>query len=140
MKRFYTIVIAIIVLMSAALAYARPWDRGEETVLTAEQQRFFEETRELRKEMHEKRFELMELYRNPNSDKAAIDALEQEVNSLRAQIQAKAQELNVAMGCGQNGNCPNADNRIAGCGNCGMRSGQGYGMCGQNGGCGMRGR
>jgi len=121
------IVIALTFLFAATVAFARPWGfKGPNTQITAEQQQFFDQTKELRKQMHDKRFELMEVYRNPNADSVKIAELENEINTLRAKIQEKAKELKVAQGygyCGsasQGSNCPGYENNTGQglCGNC----------------------
>src|SRR3990172_6625345 len=122
MKKVSVIVIGLALLLIAGLAFARPWGMmGPNAAVTAEQQKFFDETKDLRKQVHDKRFELRELYRTPNADKAKIDALESEVAAIRTQLQDKARELNVAGGRGFGGyseNCPNYY-QGAGPGSCG---------------------
>lgn len=126
-------------LLLAAVAFARPWGAGPDSNLTAEQQKFFDSTRDLRKEMHDKRFQLMELYRS-NADQAKIDAIENDIEAIRAQIQAKAQELGTGYGpgacAGQGNNCRMGQGRD-------QAKGMGCnGPCGNQmaGGCGMMGR
>lgn len=99
MKKIYALVVALSVLMVAVIAFAGP--RGPLAAgqsYTAEQQKFFDETRSLRKELHDKRFELMELYRTPDADKARIDLLEKDIAANRIKIQEKAAELNLTPG------------------------------------------
>ncbi len=137
MKKAYMVVIALTFLFAATVAFAKPWGfKGQNTQITAEQQQFFDQTQELRKQMHDKRFELMELYRNPNSDNVKIAELENEINILKAKIQEKAKELKVTQGCGncdntsQGWNCPNYENSPGprNCGNCQQSGPAGCGM------------
>ena len=72
---------------------------GRNVSLSVEQQQFFDATKELRKEMHEKRFELMELYRT-SAEQAKIDALESEIDAIRIRIQDKAKDMNITSGTG----------------------------------------
>jgi hypothetical protein len=107
MKKIYLGIIGLTLLLLAAAAFARPVGMGPNAGnISAEQKQFFDVTKDLRKEMHEKRFELMELSRT-GTDQAKIDALEREVDALRAKIQAKAEEFGLAAGaCGNPGaNC-----------------------------------
>lgn len=110
MRKVYVLVVALSVLMVSAIAFAGPWgpwNSGQS--YTAEQQKFFDETKSLRKELHDKRFELMELYRTPGTDKARIDSLEKDIAAGRTKIHEKAAELNITPGFG---NCKNrADQR-----------------------------
>ncbi len=58
-----------------------------------DRQKFFTATVEQRKQMHAKRFELREIYRNGGGDVEKIAEIEKEMIDLRTQIQKKAQEL-----------------------------------------------
>lgn len=140
MKKTFLGIMGLSLLLLAAVAFARPGGMGPNAGnISAEQKQFFDATKELRKEMHDKRFELMELSRT-GVDQAKIDALDREIEALRAKIQAKAQELgitggpgacanqgadcNVGQDCGKNraGNCdgnrPCANQQAnKGCGN-----------------------
>jgi hypothetical protein len=140
MKKILIGIIGLSILMIAAVAFARPCGMGMNTDLSVEQQKFFDATRELRKEMHDKRFQMMELYRS-KADQTQIDALQNDIDALRTQIQGKAQEFGVTQGpgsCAEQG------------ANCKMGQGKGYGMgcnanqpCSNqqaNRGCGMMGR
>ncbi|MBI5639653.1 MAG: hypothetical protein HZA17_04425 [Nitrospirae bacterium] len=136
MKKVLIIAGVISMFLFAAIAFARPWGMGmtgQNTPVTAEQQQFFEATKELRQQMHDKRFEMMELYRTQLPDTAGIAALEGEIEALRTQIQAKAKEFNIAGGpglCGNPADCRNSD-VSAGCGDCMQnrgRQGRGMGM------------
>lgn len=141
MKKMFLGIMGLSILLLAAVAFARPWGMGPNAgSISAEQKQFFDATKDLRKEMHGKRFELMELYRT-GADQAKIDALESEVEALRAKIQAKAQEFGIAGGPGACGN------QGANC-NLGQGGGQGFGCNGNgpcanqqaNAGCGKMGR
>lgn len=128
MKKVFVIVVGLSIFLFAALAFARPFGMmggmmGPNAELSADQQKFFDATKDLRKSMHDKRFEMMELYRNPNADKSKIDALEKEISSIRDKMQEKAKELNVTPGfCGIQGDCPNnGENPGFGPGNCQQR-------------------
>ena len=121
MKNIFLVIIGLSLLLLAAVAFARPWDMGQNGGnISAEQKQFFDATKDLRKEMHAKRFELMELSRT-GADQAKIDTLESEIEALRTKIQAKAEELGIA---GGPGNCGKLG------ANCNMRQGMGRGMQG----------
>jgi hypothetical protein len=108
MKKILLGIMGLSLLLLAAVSFARPGGTGScAGNITAEQKQFFDATRELRKEMHDKRFELMELSRT-GTDQAKIDALESDVAALRAKLQAKAEELGITGGPGAYGN-PGAD-------------------------------
>ncbi|MBI5074736.1 MAG: hypothetical protein HZB62_06170 [Nitrospirae bacterium] len=128
MKKMLFVLVGLSVLLLAAVAFARPWGMGQNTgTISAEQKQFFDATKDLRKEMHDKRFGLMELYRS-GADQAKIDALESDIDALRAKIQAKAAEFGMAGGPGACGNQQGA--------NCNMGQGRGQGMgCNGNGPC-----
>lgn len=116
MKKLYVAVIVLTLLMLTAISFAKPWGMRQNTAISAEQQKFFDETRQMRKEMHDKRFELMELYRTPEADKSKIEGLEKEMTDLRTKMQEKARELKIASGYDSRSrwNCPDD----AGCGDC----------------------
>lgn len=57
------------------------------------QQKFLDETVELRREMHNKRFEYMEAQRNPKTTRAELMDMEQEMLELRDKIHEKAEQL-----------------------------------------------
>jgi hypothetical protein len=101
MKRMLIGIIGMSLLFVAAAAYARPgaMGMGPAAGVSPEQQQFFDATKDLRKEMHEKRFDLMELYRT-NADQAKIDAVQSEIDAIRAKIQDKAKDLNIMAGPG----------------------------------------
>lgn len=127
MKKMFLGIMGVSLLLLAAVAFARPAGMGPNAEnISAEQKQFFDATKALRKEMHDKRFELRELYRT-GAEQAKIDALEGEVDALRVKIQAKAQELGIAGGPGA---CRNQGE------NCGMGQGRGQGFgCNGNGPC-----
>ena len=58
-------------------------------------QKFLDETAGLRKELHDKRFEYSEAYRNPKTTPETIVKLEREILDLQKKIFAKA-----PLGCG----------------------------------------
>lgn len=122
MKKIVMALLACSVLLVGAAAFARPW--GPEAKVSTEQQKFFAETKDLRKQMHDKRFELMELYRSQNPDQEQAAALEKEIDALRDQIQEKAKAAGIEPGCG---NCQPGGMGKGGRGNC-MQ--QGSGTCG----------
>ncbi len=53
-------------------------------------QKFFDETATLRKELHNKRFEYMEAFRNPKTTPETTAKLEKEVRELQEKIHKKA--------------------------------------------------
>ncbi|GAB4484080.1 MAG: hypothetical protein OHK006_07360 [Thermodesulfovibrionales bacterium] len=122
MKRIVMALFACSVLLVGASAFARPWGPGAQ--VSTEQQKFFEETKGLRKQMHDKLFERMELYRSQNPDQAQAAALEKEIDALREQIQEKAKAAGIEQGCG---NCQPGGMGRGGRGGC-MQ--QGSGNCG----------
>ena len=143
MKKVMIGIFGMSLLLVAVAAFARPGGMGTgmglNADLSSEQQQFFDATAELRKEMHAKRFELMELYRS-NADQAKIDSLQSDINAIRAKIQDKAKELNITSGPGVcegqgadcftgkskgcNGNGPCGSQMAACCGNKMSRCGQ----------------
>lgn len=127
MRKLFIGIIGLSLLLIAAVAFARPWDMGQNAGnISAEQKQFFDATREMRKEMHDRRFQLMESVRT-GQDQAKIDALENEIDALRTKIQAKAQEFGISNGPG---GCANGGS------NCGMGQGMGRGMGCNGGACG----
>lgn len=103
MKKIYVLVVVLSVLLVSAVAFAGPWGlRSADQSYSENEQKFFNETKSLRKELHNKRFELMELYRTPDADKSKIDLLEKEIAEGRKTIQEKAAELNIGP---EYGNC-----------------------------------
>jgi hypothetical protein len=66
---------------------------GPEGVIEGEAGRkFFDETYELRKKMHDKRFELREALRNPDTTLETVAKLEREIQGLKENIREKAPE------------------------------------------------
>lgn len=53
-------------------------------------QKFLDETAELRKELHQKKFEYMEIVRNPETDEQTVAKLEKEIDELQSKIAEKA--------------------------------------------------
>jgi hypothetical protein len=103
---------ALFLIALAAFAYPSEAPEGKTGQMSAEQQKFLQETKELRKESHDIRCELQEASQTPNPDKQKIDDLRKELSAIRGEIQAKAKELGVTMGAG---NCANQGTG----GNCG---------------------
>lgn len=141
MKKLLVGFIGLSLLLLAAAAFARPIGMGLNAEnLSVEQKQFFEVTRDLRKEMHDKRFQLRELYRS-GADQATIEALESDLKALRVKIQARAAELGVAAGPGA---CGSEDcNAGQGCGMGKATNCNGSGACGNqqaNAGCGKMSR
>lgn len=138
MKKVLITVIGLTLLFISAAAFARPGGMMRcNTEITAEQQKFFDETKDLRKEMHDKRFELMEAYRVQNPDEQKIAVLEKEIGDIRAEMQDKAKAFGITAGfgtcCNQGENCQNPDFNDSAdnspCGNCNQnRSQKGCGM------------
>lgn len=59
-------------------------------------EKFLDETTEIRRAMHEKRFELREAYRTGDEEKA--EAIEKELDGLRGQLAGKAREEGLKRG------------------------------------------
>lgn len=53
-------------------------------------QKFLDETADLRKELHQKRFEYMEAVRNPETNEKTMTKLEKEITDLQEKLYAKA--------------------------------------------------
>ena len=126
MKKIFIGLIGLTLLLIAAAAFAHPRGmmEGKTGQVSAEQQKFFDETKELRKAMHDKKFELMEASRTADPDEKKIDGLEKEIAGIREKIQAKAKELGVTTGAGA---CGNPE---MGCQKHAMADGAGTGQCG----------
>jgi len=143
MKKTFLGIMGLSLLLLAAIAFARPVGMGPTAGnISPEQKQFFNATKDLRKEMHDKRFDLMELYRT-GTDQAKIDALESEVEALRAKIQAKAKEFGVEGGLGACGNQGANCSVGQGCGKGQAGNCDGNGPCANqqaNMGCGKMGR
>lgn len=73
---------------------------GSDGTLT---KKFLDETSDLRREMHQKRFEYMEAVRDPKTDEKKIVALEKELDELRTKIHEKAPEGSYGRGYGKRG-------------------------------------
>jgi len=65
--------------------------------LQAQEQKFYEETAELRREHHQKRLELRGLWIDPKADPAKIKAKEKELFELQRRMQEKALEHRLAI-------------------------------------------
>ncbi len=137
-------VVGLSLLLMAAVSFARPWDMHSGTgAMTVEQNQFFDETRGLRKEMHDKKFELRELTRK-GADQAQINLLEADIDAIRAKIQAKAAEFGITGGPGSCYNQGNDCDTGQGCGNKRAGGCDGNGPCADNQqakrGCGNKAR
>ena len=58
----------------------------------ADQQKYLNDTKELRKQMQMKRFEYMEARRNPNTDPQDLNRLEQEMSDLSRKMRKQAEK------------------------------------------------
>ena len=142
-KKIFLGIMGLSILLMAAAAFARPWGMGPNAGnISAEQKQFFDATKDLRKEMHDKRFELRELTRT-GADQSNIDALESDIEALRAKIQVKAEEFGIKGGpggcAGQGADCSMGQ----GCGKGHARNCVGSEACANqqaNMGCGKQGR
>lgn len=91
-------------LVMAASAWAQP-GKGMRLNLTPEQaaqafdlrHQFMNDTAELRKQMWIKRAELAQLWKADKPDEKAVNAKQEELNTLRAQLQEKAVPLRLKM-------------------------------------------
>jgi hypothetical protein len=61
-----------------------------------ERQQFLDATKDLRKELHAKRFEYMEASRGTNTDNNTLASIEKEMIDLRTKIQNKGEEIKAA--------------------------------------------
>jgi hypothetical protein len=66
-------------------------------------QKFFDETASLRKQLHEKRFDYFEASRDPKTPPGVIEKLEKDIFELQSKIREKAPK--VAYGYGAQGHC-----------------------------------
>ena len=113
MKKIIISLIGLAFLLSAFSAFAGPLGapEGNAGQKSAEQQKFLQETKELRKQRHDLRCELMEASQAADPDEQKIVEMKKELASIRGEIQDKAKELGVTMGAGncadpgRNGNC-----------------------------------
>jgi len=97
MRKIIVGILALTLLLITAAAFAKSWGPGpEDAVISVEQQKFFDETRELRKQLHDKKFELREAYRARTPDEQKIAKLETELSDVREKIRSRADELGVA--------------------------------------------
>ncbi len=68
-------------------------NRSSRNSWTNEQnQKFLDDTVQLRKELNDKRFEYREAQRNPNASKEQLAKLEREINNLQTELNQKAQQ------------------------------------------------
>lgn len=66
-------------------------------------QKFLDETRDLRKELHEKRFEYFEALRNPETTPETVTKLEKEITELQQKLHEKAPRTAFRGGFGTTG-------------------------------------
>lgn len=77
---------ALALLLGAVAAYAQ-WGPMMRGAFTTEEQKIFDETLELRKDLHLKRFEFREALRKGEYQKA--EALEKEIEAISEKLEAK---------------------------------------------------
>lgn len=108
MKKILTGLSGLALLLIAVVAFANsagtPGDKTGQ--ISAEKQKFLQETKELRKESHDLRCELLAASQAANPDQQKIAGLKKEISGLRQEIQAKANELGVTLGAGNNQHKP----------------------------------
>lgn len=103
MKTLITTLAVATLLAAGALAYAHGpgyggWSGGHMmgpmtgwgSTGTGADKKFFDETADLRKELHEKRFEYFEASRGPYPDKEQLTNLEKEIYDLQTKIREKS--------------------------------------------------
>jgi hypothetical protein len=78
--------------------------RGWGAPTTGTDRAFLDETTDVRKEIHEKRFEYFEARRNPETTTETLTALEREIGELQEKLYAKAPRTSGG-GFGGYGNC-----------------------------------
>ena len=78
--------------------------RGWGAPTTGADQKFLDETADLRKEIHEKRFEYFEARRNPGTTTETLTDLEREIGELQEKLYAKAPRTGYG-GFGGYGHC-----------------------------------
>lgn len=66
---------------------------GRDTANAELNQKYFDETAQLRKQMHDLRFEYNEAYRNPQTTREVLTSLEQKMNDLRNQMYEISEKL-----------------------------------------------
>ncbi len=109
MKKIFVSLTGLTFLLIAFVVFAYALGTPADTPgqVSAEQQKFLRETKDLRKERHDLRCQLMEASQTANPDAQKIAGLKKQITVLRQEIQAKAKELGVSAGpknCA-NGNC-----------------------------------
>jgi hypothetical protein len=112
-KKIFVSLIGLTFLLISLAAFADPsgTPAGNPGQMSAERQKFFQETKELRKERHDIRCELQEATQAANPDEENIASLKKQLATIRGEIQARAKELGVTTGAGKcddpgaNGNC-----------------------------------
>lgn len=106
MKKFAAIIVALAVLSFGAVAFAQMYGYGGGPgygVRSAEDQvkydKFFADTVDMRRQLHDLRFEMREAWLA--GDDAAYDKLAAEFDQLRDELQKKADEAGVEVGPGR---------------------------------------
>lgn len=130
MKRALLIIAAVALVLATAAVSSAMW--GMRGSYTQEEQKFLEETSELRKDLHAKKFEFREALRKGEYQKA--ENLEKEIEAAEAKLEEKAGKAGVKTGRGHKGHGmgPYAEHRggrhmmMGGCGGSGCA-----GPCGQ---------
>jgi len=77
--------------------------RGWNNQGSAPDQKFLDETADLRKELHNKRFEYMEASRDPNTSRETVAELEKNIYELQGKVHTKAPQT--MYGAGGRGSC-----------------------------------
>lgn len=70
----------------AMSGHGQKWD-GEA------KQKYLDDTAELRREMHNKRFDYREAYRDPNTTRGELAEIEKEIWDIHAELQEKAKQM-----------------------------------------------
>ncbi len=81
----------------AAYGYPSDLSPEQQEKIQAQEQRFYEDTIELRRELYQKRLELQGLWVDPKSDPETIKAKQREITGIRQKLEEKALEHRLAM-------------------------------------------
>lgn len=119
MKKIFAGIAVLLLILAGALAFAHGPGRGGGHMMGADDggcmmmepggqgtgpdQAFLNETADLRKELHNKKFEYFEAKRDPDVTEETLSILEKEMSTLRSKIREKA-PLNInkeMIGCGR---------------------------------------
>lgn len=78
-----------------ALVFGLPYagakaQMGPGMMYQPQMQKFLDETRELRKEIHMKQFEYFEALRNPKTSRETLEGLQKQLNDLMLKLQKKS--------------------------------------------------